>query len=109
MNLHKINSVLWKMESLYYVYSITIKNGPNKRLHLQRQQMRAAGGGVQEGESVWAGTDAPSYPPGAHFMVPKLYLNRAVVLDLHRNGKAGGGDKHSLQLFGLGSQASPSP
>lgn len=41
-------------------------------------------------------------------MVRKLYLNRAVVVDVHGDGKAAGGEKHSLQLFGLGSQASPS-
>ena len=34
------------------VHSIKIKNGPNKSLHLQRQQMTAAAGGLQEGESV---------------------------------------------------------
>lgn len=98
------------MESLYYVYSITIKNGPNKSLHLERQQMRAAGEVFRREkllELSWA--DALSYPPGVHFMVRKLYLNRAVVVDVHGDGKAAGGEKHSLQLFGLGSQASPSP
>lgn len=72
----------------------------------------AAGGGLQEGEGIpeLSRTDAPSCPHGAHFMVRKLHLNGAVVLDLHgtETGKQAAW-RNSLQLFGLGSQASPSP
>ena len=87
----------------------------NKKWSKQKPSFRETAdegcwGGLQEGETVpelsWA--DAPSYPPGVHFMVRKLYLNRAVVVDVHGDGKAADGEKHSLQLFGLGSQASPS-